>query len=184
MPKVLVTLANGFEEIEAVSIVDVLRRAGIEVTLAGVETMHPVGAREIEIKADCLLEGLSADNFDMIILPGGASGVEVLALNSNVQQLLKDFDEKNLLISAICAAPYALDCAGVLKDAYTCYPSFEESIKTSGYTKEKSIVETKNIITSRGPGTAICFSLEIVKKLLGEPTALSLKEGLLVNYCD
>jgi len=184
MSKVLVPLANGFEEIEAISIVDVLRRAGIEVTLAGVETMSPVGSNKIEVKADCLLEGLSADDFEMIILPGGVGGTEVLSLNSNVQQLLKDFDDKNLLIGSICAAAVALDKAGVLKSGYTCYPSYEKSISVDGYTSEKTVVETENIITSRGPGTAICFALQIVKRLVGEPMHDKLKEGLLTTYCD
>jgi len=181
---VLVLLANGFEEIEAISIVDILRRAGIVVTLAGVETMQAVGAHEIGVKADRLLEGLSADEFEMIILPGGVAGTEVLMLNSNVQQILKDFEAKNLLIGAICAAPLALDKAGVLKSGYTCYPSYENKIKVGGYTSEKSVVHTQNIITSRGAGTAICFALQVVKELLGRQMYNNLKDTLLADYCD
>jgi len=184
MPRVLVPLANGFEDIEAVSIVDVLRRGGIEVTLAGVETMEPKGANGITIKTDRLFEGLSADNFDMIVLPGGFEGTEVLSTNINVQDVIKDFEAKNLPIGAICAAPRALEAAGVLKEGFTCYPSVEESLKTGGYTDEKFVVETENIMTSRGPGTAICFGLEIVKKLVGLPKYNQLKEGLLASYCN
>ena len=184
MSKVLVPLASGFEEIEAVSIIDVLRRAGIEVTCAGVEGVDVVGANGISIKADRLIDGLSADDFDMIVLPGGVGGTEILTSNATVQRLLREFDEKNLLIGAICAAPVALDNAGVLKDGFTCYPSFEDSIKASGYTSDKSVVETDNVLTSRGPATAICFALQIVKKLVGEETYKGLKEGLLAVYCD
>jgi len=184
LSNVLVLLANGFEEIEAISIVDVLRRAGIAVTLAGIETMQAIGAHKIYVKADRLLEGLSADDFDMIILPGGVVATEVLTLNSNVQQILKDFEAKNLLIGAICAAPLALDKAGVLKSGYTCYPSYENRIKVGGYTSEYSVVHTQNIITSRGAGTAICFALKVVKELVGEKMYCNLKESLIANYCD
>jgi protein deglycase len=107
-----------------------------------------------------------------------------LAEDHNVQNLLKAMDAKGKPIGAICAAPYALDAAGVLKEGYTCYPSVEAEIKTGGFRgAEAAVVESGNVMTSRGPGTAICFGLAIVKKLCGEETYEGLRGGLLADYC-
>lgn len=120
----------------------------------------------------------------MIILPGGVDGTYVLAEDKVVQNILKEMDGLGKNIAAICAAPFALHKAGVLKKNYTCYPSFEEQIRLDGYQGTKAmVVEDGNVITSRGPGTAICFALEIVKKLEGEETYEALKNGLLAGYC-
>jgi 4-methyl-5(b-hydroxyethyl)-thiazole monophosphate biosynthesis len=119
----------------------------------------------------------------MIVLPGGAGGTDILASNKIVQNLLKEFKEKNKFIGAICAAPYALHTAGVLNHNYTCYPSFEKKIRLEGYNQSQNVVLDDKVITSRGPGTAICFALEIVKILSGEETYLDVKEGVLATYC-
>lgn len=185
MRKVLVPLATGFEEIEAVSIIDVLRRAEINVLVASLNEISAVkGANGITVQADVMISDVNIDELDMIVLPGGWGGTHALAENETVQNILKEMDRNGKNIGAICAAPFALDKAGVLKDRYTCYPSVEEQIKAGGYQGDKEmVIEDANIMTSRGPGTAICFALQIVKKLKGKETYLSLKSGLLADFC-
>jgi protein deglycase len=179
MSKLLVPISNGFEEIEAISIIDVCRRAGIEVITAGVEDNILIGAHNIKIETDKKISEVSSDNFDMIALPGGLPNAFTLAENSDVQRLLKEFKEKNKKIAAICAAPYALHKANVLNENYTCYPSFEEKIKDEGYINNKNIVIDSNVVTSKGPATAMEFALEIVKILEGDEVYFSVKNGLL-----
>jgi 4-methyl-5(b-hydroxyethyl)-thiazole monophosphate biosynthesis len=185
MSRVVVPLAKGFEEIEAVSIIDVLRRAEIKVIVAHLgENALVQGANGILIQADTHIGKISSDVLDMIVLPGGWDGTHALADDENVQRLLKEMDAKGKNIAAICAAPFALNKAGVLKQNYTCYPSVEEQIRKDGYKGDGAmVVEDANVITSRGPATALCFALAIVKKLKGEETYKALKEGLLASYC-
>ena len=184
MSKVLVPLAKGFEEIEAVSIIDVLRRADIEVLVAHLDENKVVlGANGISVLADLHMNDINVNELDMIVLPGGVEGTYKLAEDEKVQEVLKEMDKNAKNIAAICAAPFALNKAGVLKQNYTCYPSFEEHIREDGYQGDKSmVVEDANVMTSRGPATAICFALEIVKKLKGEETYLALKDGRLANF--
>ena len=185
MSRVLVPLASGFEEIEAVTIIDVLRRAEIEVLVASLNKEKLVqGANGIVIQTNVFMQDMNSDTLDMIVLPGGWDGTHALADDAKVQSLLKEMDAKGKKIAAICAAPYALEKAGVLKGQYTCYPSVEDEIKREGYQGDASmVVSHENIITSRGPATAICFALEIVKKLKGEETYESVKSALLARYC-
>jgi len=119
----------------------------------------------------------------MIVLPGGWDGTYALADDANVQNILKEMDAKGKDIGAICAAPFALNKAGVLKQNFTCYPSVEEQIREDGYTSSQKVVQDTNVMTSRGPATAICFALEIVKKLKGEKMYSMLKDGLLADFC-
>jgi 4-methyl-5(b-hydroxyethyl)-thiazole monophosphate biosynthesis len=183
MAKIILPIAEGFEEIEAVSIIDVCRRAGIEVVAAGVDSLEIKGANGITLKADCLIESVNESEFDMIVLPGGWGGTHVLAKNNTVQEMLKSMKNSDKYVAAVCAAPFALHTAGVLNQNYTCYPSVEEQIRMDGYTDSKKVVMDGKVITSRGPGTSICFALEIVKLLVDEETSLGLKEGLLATYC-
>ncbi|PHO09636.1 DJ-1 family protein [Malaciobacter canalis] len=178
MTKILVPISNGFEEIETVSIIDICRRAEIEVTVAAVEELETVGAHNISIKADCKIEDVN-DEFDMIVLPGGLPNAFILAENNYVQNFLKKMKKENKLIGAICAAPYALHKADVLNQNYTCYPSFEEKIRLDGYHQDDNIVIDDNVITSRGPATAMNFALEIVKILQGKKKYIEVKNGLL-----
>ena len=185
MTTVLVPLAKGFEELEAVSIIDVLRRAHIEVLVASLDHNALVqGAHGIVIEADVEIKNVYCDILDMIVLPGGWDGTYALADDENVTRILTEMDKKGKNIGAICAAPYVLGKTGVLKSSYTCYPSVEEKIENNGYAGgENMVVEDENIMTSRGPATAICFALEIVKKLKGEEIYNEIKNGLLANYC-
>lgn len=181
MPKVLVPLATGFEEIEAITVMDLLRRAGVEVVSICLERRRVIGAHGIKILADKHINDIDYREFDMIVLPGGMPGALNLKNSKKIQELLGKFDNDNKFIGAICAAPIALDSAKILKNAYTCYPSFEEEISNKGYVESENVVSDQNIITSKGPATAFAFALDLVQKLCGEETALQVKKGLLLE---
>jgi len=181
--KILIPLAKGFEEIEAVTLIDVLRRADMEVVVAGVKKKQVEGSNGITIKANAIVADMKSDDFDMIVLPGGWDGTHALAEDEDVQRLLKEMKAKNKMIGAICAAPFALNKAGVLNENYTCYPSVENEIRLEGYISDKKVVIDGNVMTSRGPATAMCFAIAIAEKLQGPETAQSLREGLLADFC-
>ena len=188
MALILLPIAQGFEEVEAVSLIDVLRRGGLAVRVATVDPHKDdnlvLGANGITIQADTNIKNVVADDFDMILLPGGWENTYTLAENETVQNLLKEFKAKEKIVGAICAAPYALNKAGVLGDNYTCYPSVEEEINKEGYRDDQAVVVDGNIMTSRGPGTALCFGLEIVKRFSGEESYQAVKEGMLLDFCN
>lgn len=181
--KILIPLAKGFEEIEAISIIDILRRAEIEVVSVCLdENLFVVGAHNITIKTDTILQNIDISSFDMIVLPGGWEGTKALANDEKIQNILKVMDKNDKFIGAICAAPFALDRAGVLKNKFTCYPSVEENINSDGYVGDKeNVIWDKNIVTSKGPATAIEFALEIVKKFATIQKYEAVKKGLLVS---
>ncbi len=182
MPKVLVVISTGFEEIEAITIIDVLRRAQIEVVIATINDILTVGANAIVIQSNQYLKNINPLDFDMIVLPGGGINTQNLASSALVQNSLKLMKEKNKYIAAICAAPYALHTAGVLNKNYTCYPSFEEKIRLDGYQSDnQEVIIDEKVITSRGPATAMNFALELIKILKDENTYRKVKDALLVN---
>lgn len=181
MKNVIVPLAEGFEEIEALSIVDILRRAGIQVVTAALTTKEVRGAHGVVVVADALIGDLTPEHFDMIALPGGLPGATNLAKDVNVQRWLKGFDAQEKAIAAICAAPYALDQAGVLKARYTCYPGFQEKITQTGYQRDENVVSEANVTTSKGPATAMLFALALVEKLCSKETAKALAKDLLLH---
>jgi 4-methyl-5(b-hydroxyethyl)-thiazole monophosphate biosynthesis len=182
--RVLVPLANGFEEIEAITIIDILRRGEIEVIIGYLESSNFIkGAHNIIVQGDKHIQDIDIHTLDMIVLPGGWDGTKALANDTTIQNILQQMDKENKLIGAICAAPFALHTAGVLKHNYTCYPSVEEEIRLDGYIADSIIVEDNNILTSRGPATAMCFGLEIVKKLAGVEKYVAVKNGLLAYHC-
>ncbi len=183
MSKVLIPLAEGFEELEAVSLIDVLRRAKIEVVVAGVGAKSVAGAHHIKIETECLVSQVSSDDLDMIVLPGGWGGTNILANNLDVQSLLKEMQDSGKMIGAICAAPFALEQAGVLSQKFTCYPSVEENIRLDGYIHDENIVIDDKVMTSRGPGTALCFGLAIVEKLEGSEVAKGIRSDMLADHC-
>ncbi len=185
MAKVLVPLANGFEEIEAMSIIDVLSRAGIEVVVAGLEKREVEGSNTgLKVIAHTVLDEVDVESLDMVVLPGGLPGSEYLAKSEKVKSIIKALSEKNKPVGAICAAPWALKEAGVLEGKkHTNYPGFESHTGKDGYVADQKVVIDDNVVTSRGPGTAICFALEIVKMLQGEETYNQLREGLLADFC-
>lgn len=185
MAKVAVLLADGFEEVEAMAIVDVLRRAEIEVVIAALREGLVVSARKVKIEPDALVDTVNADDFDMIVLPGGQPGSDNLNADSRVKNLIQDFNKKGKLTGAICAAPYVLANAGILKGKKaTAYPGFQQKMGDIVY-EEKSVVSDGTVLTSRGPGTALCFALAIVEKLAGSDRAAQIKAGMLITQpCD
>ncbi|EMM96729.1 DJ-1/PfpI family protein [Leptospira interrogans] len=177
MPKVLVPFAEGMEEMEAVIIVDVLRRAGIEVLSASLKEGPVKASRGIRILADTTLDEINFEDFDMIVLPGGGGGTKVLSAEPKVLELLKNAKEKNKWIAAICAAPSILVHQNILtsKDRFTAFPGIISN--NSGYTGSRLEISGK-IITSIGPGSAFEFALELVKILSGEESMLKVKSAL------
>lgn len=185
MPKVTIILADGFEEVEAMAVIDVLRRAGIEVVIAGLHEGPVSSAHNVRVLPDTIIDTIKAEDFDMIVLPGGQPGSDNLNADGRVKDLIQEFNAKGKLTGAICAAPYVLANAGVLEGRnVTSYPTFKDKLGSALYT-EKNVVEDGNLLTSRGPGTAICFALAIVGRLLGRGKALQIKEAMLVQQeCD
>lgn len=184
MSKIIVPISNGFEEIEAVTIIDIFRRAGLDVTIATVEDIQVIGANGIIIKADIRLSELKHyDEYDLIVIPGGGKNTQTLAQNDLLKEMLQKFDKDEKYIGAICAAPYVLHNAGVLKTNYTCYPGMEKEIGGSGYTPKAKYIVDENIITSAGPATAVCFALEIVKIIESNNEYEKIKEDILADYC-
>ncbi|MDR1976023.1 MAG: DJ-1/PfpI family protein [Campylobacteraceae bacterium] len=180
MSKVLVPLAEGFEEIEAISIIDVLRRGGVEVVTAALLDKSVKGANGVDVIADTLLSKVEEGDFDIIVLPGGNEGHKNLAKNAKLLEMLKAHEKAGKTLAAICAAPYVLKVAGVLKGAYTCYPSMEEVIGREGHTSEqKVVVNSDNIITSQGPATAADFALAVLERLEGEVTAEAIRQAII-----
>jgi len=181
MSKVLVLLADGFEEIEALGVVDILRRAGIETVLAGLREGQVVSARNISIIPDTTIDAVKPDGFSMLILPGGQPGTTNLAADKRIKKLLKQFNDTGKLIGAICAATTVLAEAGIINNRrVTCYPTYKDKLAGALY-ENKPVVSDGNIITSQGPGTAIPFALAIVARLCGEHGANELRDAMLVN---
>ena len=180
MARVLVPLAPGFEEIEAVTIVDVLRRAGVEVVVAGLESRQVTGSHDITVGADELLGNVLHEDWDAIVLPGGMPGAQHLENHTGLRALLQKQAGANKHVAAICAAPKALAAAGLLKDKRaTSYPGFLRPDQVRQHLEEP-VVSDGMLTTSRGPGTALKFGLALVEKLVGSEQAKQLAERMLV----
>ena len=170
--RALIPIANGTEEIEAVTMIDVLRRAGIEVTVASVNDsgeLKIVGAQGITIVADCTIDDCTTALFDLIAVPGGLPGSENLAASSALDRLLREQAAKGRLYAAICAAPkLVLSSKGLLQDKIvTGHPMFQQNIEAKEVNGKSRVVVDGNCITSQGPGTALDFALELVQQLCG-----------------
>ena len=175
MAKVAVILANGFEEIEALTVVDVLRRANISCDMVGFEE-QVIGSHDIQVTADRVFDGDLSD-YDLLVLPGGMPGSANLRDNQALISEIQAFNQEGKKILAICAAPIALHQAGVLKDKhFTCYDGVQEQITDGTYQKQTVVVDG-NLTTSRGPSTALAFAYELVEQLGGD--AESLRVGML-----
>jgi len=183
LTKALVFLATGFEEIEAVTIVDVLRRAEIKVTLAGLTSTAIEGAHKMKIIPDTSVDEVSAQEFEAIICPGGSPGYKKLRKNPQVIQIIKNAFNSNKLVAAICAAPAVLADAGVLQGKMcTIFPGMEdELIKGGGKPKQENVVVDANIVTSKGPATALAFSIKLAEILAGKQVALRVSKKMLAN---
>jgi len=167
--EVLVPIADGTEEIEAVCIIDVLRRAGARVTVASVDKLQVTASRGVKIVADCLIESCRARRFDLIVLPGGMPGAEHLRDSSTLTQMLQRHNESGLWSAAICAAPaLVLAHHGLLADRRaTAHPAFVDRLPNPDATAARVVVDGCTV-TSRGPGTALEFALTLVALLFGD----------------
>ena len=181
MKRVALYLATGFEEIEAFTTVDILRRADVQVDLIALGTnLEVVGAHGIKVIADILIEGITQGGYDMMVLPGGVPGTTNLDQSEILKKQIIDFNSKGKYIGAICAAPLIIGKMGFLENREaTCYPGVETDLLGAIY-KELAVVVDGNFITSRGVGTAIEFALKLVELLKGKKLSQSLASGLLV----
>jgi 4-methyl-5(b-hydroxyethyl)-thiazole monophosphate biosynthesis len=177
MKKILVPLAEGFEEIEAITTIDVLRRAGLDVVSAGLPGTIVKGSRNVKVLADRKIEDIDSKEFDCVVLPGGDPGYVNLSRSSKVKDILREFDEQKKLICAICASPSILGKLGILNEKKaTIYPGMEREIPRP---RDEKVVVDGHVITSQGPGTAMDFALKIIEKTLGEGKAKEVKDELL-----
>ncbi|MCF7874114.1 MAG: DJ-1/PfpI family protein [Candidatus Omnitrophica bacterium] len=180
--KAIILLAEGFEEIEAVTCVDILRRAGIQTTTIGVTNLIVGGSRRLELKTDMTISDLPLD-YDAVILPGGMPGAENLAKSVQVTTLLKEADNQGKIIAAICAAPAVVFSPLGLLDSKTatCYPGLEENFSETTTHKTEKVVTDKNLITSQGPATALEFALKIVETLTNNELSQKIKKATLAE---
>ncbi len=166
--KAIVPLADGVEEMEAVAIIDVLRRAGWDVTTAALERLEIVGAHGIRLIADALWADVNSADYGIIVLPGGMGGVKAMTACPTLLDALRSFAEAGKPLAAICAAPLVLHTAGLLKGKKaTAYPSLLDHLEQASRSNERVVVDGL-IATSRGPGTALEFALALVERY-GDP---------------
>jgi 4-methyl-5(b-hydroxyethyl)-thiazole monophosphate biosynthesis len=180
MSKVLMPLAEGFEEIEAVTVVDLLRRAGVEVHTAALARRDVTGSHGITMLADIGLDEADAADYDMIVLPGGMPGADHLKKDARVIALLQRFAAAGRYTAAICAAPGVLAHAGLLEGrAATSYPGFLTRESAAGIRlSEEPVVVDGTVVTSRGPGTAVPFALSLIELLAGVGARRAVQERL------
>ncbi len=180
MARILVPLAEGFEELEAVTIIDLLRRGGSEVTVAGLDSGPVRGAHGITLVPDTTLAQALADEFDMVALPGGLPGSDHLTADPRLRELLREMAGSGRFTAAICAAPRALAGAGLLRGKRaTSYPGALSEADLQGVTYEEAAVVTDGkVITSRGPGTAIDFALALIGALEGKDKSQEVERSL------
>ena len=181
--RVLIPLADGVEELEAVTLIDVLRRGGIEVTSAALGEDRVVhGSRGVTLVADALWSALATEDFDAIVLPGGGKGTENLAADRRIVETVRAFDEAGKFVAALCAAPIVLAQAGILKDCKaTCYPSCAKDLGASY--DDAPVIADGNVITSQGPGTAMLFALVLIQHFTGDEALVrKVADGLLTSF--
>ncbi|MEI6428778.1 MAG: DJ-1 family glyoxalase III [Pseudanabaena sp. ELA607] len=188
MPQVLVPLAQGFEEIEAITIIDVLRRGGITVTTATLndvtDNRQVTGSHQITISADTWLDQVIGNyldhDFDAIVLPGGP-GTFTLRDDARIIDLLQSYARAGKITAAVCAAPVVLSAAGLLQGKRgTSYPSVQSQLELAAYVTDPVVVDG-TVVTSRGPGTAMAFALQLVSMLAGESVADQLQQDMIIQ---
>ena len=181
MKKVLVTLAPGFEEIETITVVDILRRAGARVVLAATEEGPITGSRGVSVLPDTLIDQVDDTEFDLVVLPGGQPGTDNLKKNKKVKAIIQNMHRSQKQVAAICAAPIVLYSAGILKNtAATSHPSVKDQLSGIDYSEERVVVDG-NIITSRSPGTALEFALKLVEILFDRDRRDSVNSGVMAR---
>ena len=181
MARVLIPLADGFEELEAVTVIDLLRRAKISVDVASLADGPVSGSRKTTVVPDIGLDQALSQDYDMMVLPGGLPGATHLDKDPRIHQLLRNLTAKGKYIAAICAAPKVLAHAGLLDGKRaTCFPGIleDERDKNIRIDNSAAVVRDGQVITSRGPGTAIDFALELIALLTDSHTSAQVEEGL------
>jgi 4-methyl-5(b-hydroxyethyl)-thiazole monophosphate biosynthesis len=180
MTKIAVFLAEGFEEIEALTVVDICRRAGYHVTMVSTQDQdYCQGVHGIAVKTDQRIYDLDFHTLDMLVLPGGRQGMEGLKTCDELMKQLKSFHNQKKFIAAICASPSILGGMGILKDAKACsYPDFEKELTGAEVLREEVVIDG-HLITSRGMGTSIAFALAIVASFSGEEKADNLAKTII-----
>lgn len=183
MKRVLVPLAPGFEEIEAITVIDILRRAGVEVTVAGTVPGPIEASRQTKHLPDCSLDEVRAGDFDMIVLPGGLPGATNLRNDPRVKRIVEALSAKNRQIAAICAAPTVLSAFGVLKGRKaTSHPSVRDQISASAaWVSDERVVVDGPVVTSQSAGTAMEFAFKLVEILCGKEKADDVNKGVLAR---
>ncbi len=181
MKKVLIPLAPGFEEIEALAVVDILRRAGVEITMAGTAENPIEGRNKIKVLADVSLDSVKEHDFDMIVLPGGAVGTENLKKDIRIKEIVERLYKKGRFITAICAAPTVLSAIGITAGrTVTSHPTVRTKLEKEKISDERVVIDG-NIITSQGPGTAVEFAFKLVEVLLGKEKVAEVNKGVLAR---
>ncbi len=180
MKKVGIFLADGFEEIEGLTSVDAMRRAGYEVTTISIMDKKLItGSHNIRVYADMMFDDVDIDGFDAIVLPGGGVGTENLLKHEGVKNAVKRYNEAGKIIGAICAAPIVLSEAGVLDGLHaTCYPGCQERFSDKVIYTGVQVDQEKNIVTGNGMGAALPFALALVMAISGEEDVAKVKEGV------
>lgn len=181
MKAIAVLLADGFEEIEAITVIDMLRRAAVPVkTLSITDSTVVCGAHQIPVIADDCLANFNADELNGVVLPGGLPGSTNLAASEEVLNLIAALNQQKKLVAAICAAPTVLAKANILQyKTYTCYPGCEAGI-TQGTRLEEPVVIHENVITGRAPGAAIAFAEAIIQSLTSTITSTAVIKGMIL----
>ncbi len=166
MKKIATLMAEGFEELEMISVCDILRRADVEVVLVGQNSKEVESAHGFKISADILFDDMDFDSCEGIYIPGGSKGAENLKKDERVLDLVRKFDEEEKLIAAICAGPTVLMEAGILENTHvTSYPTFKDDFKGAIYFDNAVTIQSGSIMTSQGPATAPYFAFDILHYL-------------------
>jgi len=183
MKKVLVPLAPGFEEIEAITVIDILRRAGVEVVVAGTTAPPIEASRKTRHIPDCSLDDIHAEEFDMLILPGGQPGTTHLRDDQRIKNIIETLKSHNRQLAAICAAPTVLAAYGILRDCTaTCHPgSRAELAADAANISDERVVIDGSIITSQSAGTAMEFAFKLVEILCGPKKAAEVNQAVLAK---
>ena len=187
MKKFLVFMADGTEEIEALTVVDYLRRSDILVDTVSINgTYEIVSSHDIKIKTDKKMEEIKEDDYMGLYVPGGTKGAMALRDDKRVRDLVKNFFDDKKIVSAICAGPIVLEKAGVLENKRaTSFPAMEDEFKNIGeYVKDELVVIDGNLITSRGAGATIYLSLKLIELIKGEDAKESLKPNIQQNFVE
>lgn len=187
MDKVLVFLADGFEEIEGLTIVDYLRRVDISLDTVSIkDDLYVKASHNVIIKADKLIDEINLDDYTALYIPGGTKGAERLRDDQKVINIVKKFDQDKKIIAAICAGPIVLERAGVVSNkSVVSHPSVECDLKKIGkYEKDELVLVDGNIFTSRGAGASIYLALKLIEKICGKEVKEKLKPGIQQDFVE